>query len=157
MLRGPLLSAFGLGWAVSMLISSTLTFRLLVDGAVSFLFIPVFQLLAFVAVYRRRPQRLPMDTAVDRFFASSAPLLLWLFALGLWCVLQSPREAALWSFTEVISALTGLVVALGWSWWKERGVLRGVESLAYRALAWSAILTYFLGISLWPELVWRVR
>jgi hypothetical protein len=52
-LRRPLLLAFTLGCAVSLLASGRLSARLIVDGAVSFAFVPVFEVLAFAALYRR--------------------------------------------------------------------------------------------------------
>jgi hypothetical protein len=154
LLRGPLLSAFVLGWAISMLISSTLVPRLLIDGAISFLFVPVFQLIGFAVVYRRAPLRAAFADAVDRFFATNTPWLLWLFRLGLWCVLQSPREAALWSWNEIRVALAAVIPVIAWSWWLERDLLRTRESLAFRAIVWPAVLIYFVGIAVWSDVRW---
>jgi hypothetical protein len=153
MLRGPLVSAFALGWGASMMISSTLVPRLLIDGAVSFLFVPLLQLLAFRIVYRPAG-RTPFTSAADAFFATNTPWLAWIFALGLWCMAQTPREAALWSWTEVVVALSAMVPAVVRSWWLERDLLQMRESLLYRALAWPAIATYFLGFAVWADLRW---
>jgi hypothetical protein len=153
-LRAVLLNAFVLGWAISMLVSSTLVPRLVIDGAISFLFVPVFQLLAFALVYRPTRPRLPFAHAVERFFATNTPWMLWLFGLGLWCVLQSPRDASLWSLNEIVIALAALIPVIASSWWLERDLLQVRESLAFRALAWPAVLIYFIGIAAWADVRW---
>jgi hypothetical protein len=156
-LHRPLITTLALGWGVSLLISSTLAPRLFIDGAVSFLFVPFFQLVAFWLVFRRRRAPEPFSVALDRFFATNTPWLLWMFGVGVWCIVQaSPRDAALWSGNEVLVALAAMVVAAAYSWWLERDLLRGRESLLYRAIAWPAVIFYFLGFSLVPELVWRL-
>ena len=137
-----------------MLISSTLVPRLLIDGAISFLFVPVFQLLAFAVVYRRSRRRLPFAQAVKRFFATNTPWLLWLFGLGLWSVAQSPREASLWSLNEMLVAVGVVIPVAAWSWWLERDLLRARESLTFRAIAWPAVLIYFVGIATWADVRW---
>lgn len=156
LIRGPLLNAFALGWGVSMMISSTLVPRLLVDGAISFLFVPAFQLLAFWIVFRRRGPEGRFDVAVERFFASNTPWLVLVFGLALWGVVQSPFEAALWSWNEVLAALGAMVLAAAWSWWLERDQLRPGESLLYRAIAWPAVSIYFLGIATWADVRWML-
>jgi hypothetical protein len=157
LLRGPVLNAFVLGWAISMIVTSTLVPRLVIDGAISFLFVPVIQVLAFAVVYRRTRRHVEFAEAADRFFATNTPWLLWLFGLGLWCVLQSPRDAALWSLTEILVALGALIPVMAWSWWLERDLLRVRESLVFRAIAWPAVLIYFLGIATWADVRWWLR
>ena len=156
MLRGPLLHAFALGWGVSMMNSSTLVPRLLVDGAISFVFVPAFQLLAFWIVFRRRGPEARFDVAAERFFATNTPWLVLVFGLALWGVIQSPRDAAVWSWNEVLAALGAMGLAAAWSWWLERDQLRPRESVLYRAMAWPAVLIYFLGFSVWADLRWML-
>ena len=137
-----------------MIVSSTLVPRLMIDGAISFLFVPVIQVLAFAVVYRRTRRHVDFAEAADRFFATNMPWLLWLLAVGLWCVLQSPRDASLWSLTEIFVALGTLIPVMVWSWWLERDLLRVRESLVFRAIAWPAVLVYFIGIATWADLRW---
>ena len=137
-----------------MLISSTLTPRLVIDGAVSFLFVPVFQLVSFALIYRRRRRTLPFADAVGRFFGTNTPWHVWMFGLGLWCIAQSPRDAALWSWNEILVALVAVVPVIAWSWWLERDLLRTRESIAFRAVAWPAVLIYFIGIAAWADMRW---
>ena len=50
--RRPLLLAFRLGCGVSIVASGRFTLRLIVDGTVSFAFVPLCELIAFVIVHR---------------------------------------------------------------------------------------------------------
>ena len=137
-----------------MLVSSTLVPRLLIDGAISFLFVPVFQLLVFALLYRRGRRPLLFGEAADRFFATNMPWHVWIFGLGLWCIAQSPREGSLWSWNEILVAVVALVPVIVWSWWLERDLLRTRESIAFRVIAWPAVLIYFIGIAAWADVRW---
>jgi hypothetical protein len=154
LLRGPLFNAFVLGWAISMIVTSTLVPRLVIDGAISFLFVPLFQVLAFAVVHRRARPRLAFSDAVDRFFATNTPWLLWLFGIGFWCVVQSPVDASLWSLNEMLVTLAAVIPAIVWSWRLERELLGPRESLLVRAIHWPAVLIYFIGIAMWADLRW---
>ena len=50
--RRPVLLAFVLGCGVSLLASGRFTLRLVVDGTLSFAFVPLCELVAFAIVYR---------------------------------------------------------------------------------------------------------
>src|SRR5262245_20165683 len=80
LVRRPLLLMLVLGCAVSLGVSGRLTIRLLLDGALSFAFIPLSQLAGFALVYRLRPPALPFADAVDRFFAGNTVWLWWWLA-----------------------------------------------------------------------------
>src|SRR5262249_60631416 len=66
LLRRPLLLALFIGSGVSLMSSGRLTPRLVVDGAVSFAFVPVFELAAFALVHRRGSPRVPSPPGVPR-------------------------------------------------------------------------------------------
>lgn len=77
LLRRPLLLAFVLGCGISILASGRLTLRLIVDGMLSFAFVPACQLAGLAAVYRARRAPLTFSEAADRFFEGNSPWL-WL-------------------------------------------------------------------------------
>ncbi len=157
---GPLQHAFFLGCAVSMLASGRLSARLIVDGAISFAFVPLLQILALAVVLRigPRPARSWRD-AMCRFARGNRPWLLWLVAVTLVAALVPPRQVGPWVLPLIISA----IVPIAWSaildfrFFREtglrsaRGALRDV--VIQRAVAWTGAGLYFLGIAVWAEAV----
>ena len=81
LLGRPLLLALFLGFGVSLLTSGRFTLRLIVDGALSFAFVPLCEFAGFVAVYRVTVTSPPLSQAVDRFFAGNTPWLWWLLSI----------------------------------------------------------------------------
>lgn len=159
--RGPLRLLLFFGAAVSLMASGTLNVRLLVDGAISFAFVPAIQLAALAVVWKvgRRPTR-PFASVVDLFFAGHAPWLMWLVAVAAICALVPPRELSPWVWPLVL----GNAVPIAWSVWMdfnffrevaERPVREAVFDLTlHRAIAWTLTLLYFFGIALRPEIPW---
>src|SRR5580765_4192318 len=74
--RRPLLLLFVFGCVVSLQASNRLSVRLILDGIISFAFVPVFEMLSLAIVYRRAPRRVPFAQAMDAFFVANAPWLL---------------------------------------------------------------------------------
>ena len=70
-----------LGFGVSLLTSGRFTLRLIVDGALSFAFVPLCEFAGFVAVYRVTVTSPPLSQAVNRFFAGNTPWLWWLLSI----------------------------------------------------------------------------
>ena len=118
LLRRPLLLAFVLGCGVSILASGRFTLRLIVDGTLSFAFVPLCELIAYAIVYRlqrgTRQASGPASAsakatadkeaghyarAVDRYFAGNTPWLWWMVALMAAAVVQ-PRCRGRWSFAD---------------------------------------------------------
>jgi hypothetical protein len=145
---------------VSLVASGRLSVRLIVDGGLSFAFLPVFCIAGFWIVYlgfRERP--LAFATALDLFSIGQLPWLLWLIALGTVCAVVEPRRIGPWIRPLELS----LVVPTLWSGIldfhffreamarKPRAAIR--DLLFYRALAWGAATAYFLGIAIWYEVV----
>jgi hypothetical protein len=58
---------FMLGWLVSLQASGRLRARLIADGALSFAFVPLFEMAALAAVYRLGPRRISFARMVDLF------------------------------------------------------------------------------------------
>jgi hypothetical protein len=145
--------------------SGRLSVRMIADGMVSFAFIPVFQLVAFAIVYRRRPRPLAFARAADRFFAGNVPWLIWLVAFAALRCLLTPLQAGappeiLW-WTIQVSVLPALL----WSAYVDYGFFRNVLSTPgesawdlslQRAIGWTLALVYFFGIAVWPQVAGRI-
>lgn len=166
--RKPLLFAFVLGCAVSALASGRFSVRLIADGAVSFAFVPVFELAAFALVYwigLRRQQaarRVPFARAVDLFFTGNAPWLLWSVLIAAVSSTVPPRQFGPWIMPLAASLAWPIVWAahLDVHFFREvmgRSLRAAVtDAMWYRAIAWSAMTIYFLGIAIWSEFVPQV-
>jgi len=143
--------------------SGRISARLIVDGAVSFAFIPVFEAVAFALVLRTGARRrVPFARAADLFFTGNAPWLLWIVVVTALAGVVPPRNIGPWLFpiVSVSLAVAAWAAALDYRFFREvsrrpaRGALQDV--LVYRAIAWGAIVPYFLGIAAWPEIAGRL-
>jgi hypothetical protein len=159
LLRRPLLLALFLGCMVSLWASGRLTLRLVVDGMVSFAFVPVFEILSLAVVYRRGPRRVPFARAVDRFFVGNAPWLLWLLVFSALRCLQTPRQATALSLWLILTLLLSLIPAAAASAYIDLRFFRELQPrsaagdlVLQRIVSWTCILGYYVGHELW-ELV----
>jgi hypothetical protein len=159
----PLLLAFVLGCVVSIQASGALTTRLIVDGAISFAFIPLFEMLSLAIAFRAGHRPIAFARAADLFFAANAPWLAWLMAFCVLRVSVSPLYATappVWLLWTV--ELSVIPVAL-WSAHIDlhffRTVLERTKTdalrglILQRVLGWTASVVYFFGIALWPHVV----
>ena len=152
LLRRPLLLAFILGCGVSVLASGRFTPRLIVDGGLSFAFVPLCELVAFVVVCRRSRATRPLAQAVDRFFAGNTPWLWWLVGMmAVAAILPARRLGSLLApllFTAPIPI--ALSVRLDWRLFRSDGRTRPqavADIVLLRAIAWTLATAYFLGIA----------
>jgi uncharacterized membrane protein len=148
--------------------SGRLTPRLIIDGAVSFAFVPVFELVAFALVYRMRTRHLPSPDDVDRFFTTTTPWMFCIVALSALVSLQAPRDVARWTVPPLVLAPIG-AIALAVVGAAYQDVLYFREELQQstaaatrdamllRAITWPAAAMYFLGVAIWPHVVSWVR
>src|SRR5262245_27108879 len=128
---------------------------------VSFAFIPAIEIIALAIVVSAaaRRQGVPFASAVDRFFAGYEHWIYWLTALGAVGAMVPSRELGPW----IRPAMAGSLIPLFFSIWIDLGFFRralGLSSgaswrrlLAHRAIAWTTIAAYFLGIAIWHEVV----
>jgi hypothetical protein len=147
---------------VSLWASGRLTTRLIIDGMVSFAFVPVFEILSLAVVYRRGPRRVPFARAVDGFSIANAPWLLWLLAFSVLRCLQTPRQATTLSPSLMLTLLLSLIPAAAASAFIDLRFFRDVLSrpprsalgdlVVQRLVSWTCILGYYVGHELW-ELV----
>jgi hypothetical protein len=167
LVRRPLLLAFTIGCAVSLLASGRLSVRLITDGAVSFAFVPVFEAAALAVVYQSGPRRIRFTQAVDLFFAGNAPWLLLAIALGAFFSVLAPTEIPRWwTAPPRMWVVDGAFVpVMLWSAYIDFHFFREAmgrpsgravrDVILQRAIAWSCAIAYFFGIAIWPWIVAR--
>src|SRR6185369_14477032 len=115
MMRRPLLLLFVFGCVVSLQASNRLSARLILDGIISFAFIPFFEVLSLAIVYRRAPRRVPLARAVDAFFVANAPWLVWLLLFVVVRSVQTPVQATAGPVWWQVTALLSLLPIVAWS------------------------------------------
>ncbi len=167
LIRRPLLLAFAMGLLLSLESSARLSLRTVVDGMISFAFLPLVEILAVGAIYLRTDRRLPFARVVDAFFVSNSPWLLWILGFCLWRIPRTAVENSTFAFSTVIVILLTMLVPICWSAYLDllffRIVLpRRARSAAMdlgtaRAIGWVGGLGYFLGIALWAQAVAWMR
>jgi hypothetical protein len=152
-----------MGAVVSLHSSGRLSVRAVVDGMVSFTFLPIFETLSVGIVYLRGDRRLPFARVVDAFFVSNAPWLLWTLGCCLWRFTESPVQASFLSKTAFLTTTATMLVPMCWSAYLDLQFFRVVlprrsggpiaDLLVQRAIGWTAALGYFFGIAGWAQLV----
>ena len=156
-----LLAVFVLGCTVSLAASGRLSVRLIVDGSLSFAFLPVFAVAGFAVLYHaaRAPRPVTFAPALGLFATGQAPWLLWLILLATVTAMVRPRELGPWLVPLELS----LAVPAVWSGIIDFQFFRQVlarppraairDVMLYRLLAWGASTAYFLGIAIWHDVV----
>jgi hypothetical protein len=153
----PLLFALFIGFAVSALASGTFTVRLILDGAISFAFVPAIHVVALGILYRMaRRVDLSFARAVDLFFNGNGAWLFWTIVVTTIGAVIPPRQIGPW----LLPLLAGFLVPLFWSLWIDYHFFRSVmnrsagEALRdlalQRAIAWVGVTIYFAGNSMVP-------
>jgi hypothetical protein len=159
-IKRALLFLLVMGCVVSAGASGRINARLILDGAISFAFIPIFQFAAFALVYRfrrRAASALPFTRASEQFFAGDIPWLLWLVLAAAFLGITPPRVTRGWFLTIVATAIVPaiLVARLDFRFFRRalgatsREAARRV--IVHRAIAWTLAIAYFFGIALWSE------
>ena len=161
--RQLLLFAFVFGCAVSAATSGRLTVRLIVDGMLSFAFVPIIEWLVFAALWRIRLRPAAREArdwsaAFAQFLEGNQPWLLWLIAALAMFAVVPPRAIGPWIPPIAFST----IVPIAWSVKVDLRFFRTalarssraaiVDVVAFRAMAWTIGLAYFLGIAIWAEL-----
>src|SRR5437667_7773089 len=73
--RRPLLLLFAMGLVLSLASSTRVSPRVVLDGMISFAFVPIVEILALGTVYLRADRAIPFTRAVDLFLVSNSPWL----------------------------------------------------------------------------------
>jgi len=160
LVRRPLLLLLFLGSIVSLLASGRLTVRLIVDGAISFAFVPACCLAGLAVVWRLGPRAtIPFGRVADAFFAGLTPWLVWMVAAGGVFGLVPPRAFSPWIFPVLIAGALPLVWSLRIDWLFFQGILGRSprealrDLVVHRAIAWTGGVAYFLGIAIWYDVL----
>jgi hypothetical protein len=166
--RRPLLLAFVFGCVVSLAACGRVTLRLIVDGAVSFAFVPIVEAMAF-AVVGLSGAGGSFGERLDRFFATNAPWLFVLAGLAALCVIVPPIDLGVWLVLPRAWLLIAIAVcAIAWSALLDVAFFRDVlrlppaaairRAIVFRLIAWPAAVLYFFGFAIWPLAVaWMHR
>lgn len=152
-----------LGCAVSGAASGRFSIRLVVDGALAFVFVPVIAIASCaVVLMRRSPSRPRLLDAIGAFLDGNGPWLMWLTAVAASASSIPPRALGPWLPPIAIS----MVIPIAWSlaidfrFFREgvgRTTREACRDLAIqRSLSWSAIVAYFFGIAIVGEVVPQV-
>ncbi|HEV3140744.1 MAG TPA: hypothetical protein VGY57_09525 [Vicinamibacterales bacterium] len=164
LVRRPLLWLLVGGCFVSIEASGRFSLRLIVDGVVSFAFVPIAGVVSLACV-RQRDTRISFARAVDLFFTSNAPWFLWILAVAALRAIESPLQAVstpVWAFWTLMALLAG---AAAWAAYIDLQFFRAALAprrpvralIAQRVIGWTAAVGYFLGIAIWPSIVGFVR
>ena len=153
LLRRPLLLAFVLGCGVSLLASGRFTLRLVVDGTLSFAFVPLCELVAYAVVYRLQRGARPFAVAADRYFAGNAPWLWWLLALIVATALMPARRLGSILAPILFTAPIPIALSVRFDWRFFRGDGRSapqavLDIILQRGIAWALATAYFFGVAI---------
>jgi len=151
LLRRPLLLVFVLGCGVSILAAGRFTLRLIVDGALSFAFVPLCELAGYALVYRLQGGSRPFSQAADRYLAGNTWWLWWLVALMAAAAILPVRTTDLLSIALITSVIPmALSVRFDWRLFRRAGRTRALavtDIVLQRAIAWTLATAYFFGIA----------
>jgi hypothetical protein len=162
--RRALLLMFAMGLMLSVTSSTRVSARTVVDGMISFAFLPISEALALSVVYLKSDRRLPFVRALEQFLASNTPWLLWILAFCMWQALLSP-----WSIsdTAVKILLGSLLVPACWAAYLDLqffrvslsrpGAAAAIDLAIARVVGWTGAVACFFGIALWAKIVAWLR
>jgi len=162
LVRRPLLIMFAMGLLLSLSSSTRVSARTVVDGMISFAFVPIAEALAVAAIYARSDRRLPFTRVVDTFLVSNAPWLLWILGFCAWQVARSPTTM---SDTTGKWLVASLLAPACWAAYLDLQFFRivlsrravAVDLVVARLIGWTGAIGCFLGIALWAQIVAWLR
>ena len=164
LVRRPLLFMFAMGLVLTLSSSTRVSARTVLDGMISFAFLPISEALAVGVVYLRGDRRVPFTRAVDAFLVSNAPWLLWMLGFCIWQALLTPLSIP--DLTVKILVASMLVPA-GWAAYLDLRFFRvvlsrrasdaAIDLVLARLIGWTCAIGYFLGIALWAQIVAWLR
>ena len=163
-LRQLLLLLLVISCMVSALVSGRFTARLILDGAVSFAFVPIVELLGFACVWKLYGRNQELKQTAGIFLAGNLPWLLWCLVITAIGCFVAPAQMDRLSGTlrnVFIYGSAGLVAL--WSAWMDlkyfREVLHSTERdamkcvFAQRLISWGSGAVYFYSFAIPPFLL----
>ncbi len=144
--------------------SGRITLRLVAPALLCWSFVPLFEI-ASLALVCRRPPELSFGRAVDLFFQSNWPMLVWLVAFSAaWGCLPAKAVIPWWSYRGVEFGTAGVAMAIsaGLDYKFFRRDLKRtprdavLQLAAQRALSWTSIILIFVAPAAWAEVAWKL-
>jgi hypothetical protein len=167
-IRRQLVFLFIIACAVSLAAEGRLVPWLILDASVSFVFVPAFQLLAFLIVWRLRIRRANAGPAdVARFLDGNTPWMWWWCAFAAMVACAPPRGLGPSVTIAEVSAIVPFALSASRDirWLRAdhgRTMREAVADVSVlRVVTWGASLAWFFGIAAWylevPKIVawWR--
>jgi hypothetical protein len=152
--RRPLLLAFVLGCGVSALTAGRFTPRLVLDGALSLLFVPLCEMLGFAVVYRTGRRPLPFAMAADAFFAGNDSWFWWFWAIMAVSLVLPPTGHHVLLPLMLLTAVLPVLISAVFDFRFWRGALlrstrrAALDVFLLRAIAWPAAFACFFGVAI---------
>jgi len=160
-LRRPLLFLFVIGCFVSIEASGRFSVRLILDGAVSFAFVPFFEAVSLALVAGARAPGTGFADSLDRFFATDTPWLLWIVAMVAIRAVESPQTATATALPLFDLLAASMLVPIVWTARADLRLFRSTIAparpvralIVQRSVAWTCALAYFFGPAGWAYIV----
>jgi hypothetical protein len=161
-LRRPLLQLFVIGCVVSLVVSGRLTVRLIAGGMLGWSVIPLLEIAGFAVVRARTGRHAAFAADLDRFYAGSRTMLLWLVVLGGVVSFLTPLQTDAWSNNNIVvlAVLATTVAVVAWTarqdaqFFRETQTHRGTtvwrQVVFMRVAVWIVGLVYVAGFAAWP-------
>jgi hypothetical protein len=152
-LRRPLFVALMLGCGVSMIASGRFTLRLVVDGTISFAFVPACELLAFAIVYAVARRAGSFAADADRFFASDVAWLWWMLLLMVAAAIIPAHRSGVMDGPFLVTLPIPFVITAVKDYrlfhreWQASSAAAVSYVTLSRVVGWTAGTLYFLGIA----------
>ena len=154
----PVLLLFVLGCGLSAAATGRFTLRLIVDGMVSFAFVPAITIALLTMIGRPSASRMSFARAIDVFFVGYTGWLLWLVTAAGLTLVVPPRDLGPW----IIPLEVSLLLPVGWGLIVDFHFFRVVAGrsvaasatalLVHRVVGWAAFVAYFEGRAAWSIL-----
>ena len=148
-LRRPLLVAFVLGCAVSLMTSGRLTLRLVAPATLYWTFIPLCEIGSLAVVARGR--KMPFARLIDTYFESHTAWLLWVVGFAAVWVFVPPGTAYHW-FDDNRLRYGSAALVFAWSAWLDfrffRRILDRTPGRAARDLTIQRLLAWAVGFAI---------
>jgi hypothetical protein len=154
----PLWLLFVIGCGLSATATGRFTVRLILDGMLSFAFVPAISIALLAAIGRPPRNRVTFAQAIDLFFAGYAGWLVWMVAVAAVALALPPRGLGPWLVPVELSMSLPIVwsVIADFRFFRDTAGRRPRAAagavLAHRLIGWTAFVAYFEGRAAWSIL-----
>lgn len=143
-----------LGCGVSLVASGRFTLRLIIDGTISYAFVPASELLAFTIVYSLARRSGSVAADVDRYFASDTAWLWWMVGVMLAATIVPGHRIGFLDAPFLVTMPIPFVLAAVRDYrlfrreWRTSASRAALYLILSRAVGWTAATLYFLGLAI---------